>query len=76
MKSLISEENRKEIFYNVINSLLSGLLVFFGSLTSGNITIQGVLFALGTSGAVFIAKFKEYWETEKKDYCKGLFNFI
>ena len=59
---LISDENKKEIFYNIINSLLAGSLVFLGSLSSGKITWQGVGFGIIAAGIVAVTKFKQYWE--------------
>jgi len=73
---IITEENKKEIFYNIINSLLAGLLVFFGSMTSGQITIQGVLISLAAALVVCVAKFKEYWDGEKSEYQSKIFNFL
>lgn len=73
---LISLKNRKEIFWNIINSLLAGSLVFLGSLSSGNLTFNGVFFGIITSLAVALTRFKKYWDKEEKEYCKLLFNFI
>ena len=75
-KELVSEENKKEIFYNVVNAGLAGGLVFLGSLTSGDITFKGLCVALLASLVVVLTKFKNYWETEKPEYSKKLLNFI
>ena len=75
--SLISDDNKREIFYNLINSFLAGILVFLGSCTAGGITKEGLLIAGATSLIVAVNKFKGYWESEKKEYCKTtLFNFL
>lgn len=73
---LISEKNRKEIFYNLINSLLAGSLVFLGSLTSGKLTWEGISFGLVAAFVVAVTKFKDYWATEKKEYTQKLFKFL
>lgn len=75
-RKTFSYENRREIVYNLVNSLLAGGLVFLGSLADGNITIKGFLIALIAFLIVAITKFKEYWDGEASEYCKGLLNFI
>lgn len=75
-KQIISEENRKEIFYHLINSFLAGGLVFLGSLTAGKITLLGVCMAFSASLIVALTKFKSYWEGEEQEYCKSFINFI
>lgn len=72
------EQNKNEIAYNVINSLLAGALVFTGALTSGEITLGGVSAAVITSLILIITKFKEYWSTQEEEYCRkqGFFNLI
>jgi hypothetical protein len=73
---LFNQENRKEIIYNLINSLLAGALVFLGTLLDGDLTLKGVLIAVITFLIVAITKFKEYWDGEASEYCKSLVNFI
>lgn len=76
--ALITEENKKEIFYNIVNfiSLLAGLLVFLGSLTSG-FSWAGVGVAFISAGIVAITKFKEYWASEADEYkSTALFSFL
>ncbi len=74
---MITKENKKEIFYNIINSLLAGALVFFGSLTTGQgFTLAGVLASLGASGVVALTKFKNYWDGEKREYSQNIAVFI
>jgi len=75
-KQLISQQNKKEIFYNIINSLLFGGAFFVGSLLDGDITWKGALIAGIATAGMMIAKFKEYWDGEKSEYCKCLGNFI
>lgn len=75
-KKLISQKNRKEIFWNIINSLLAGSLVFLGSLSSGSLNFNGVFFGIITSVAVALTRFKKYWDGEEKEYCRSLFNFV
>ena len=73
---LITEENRKEIFYNVINSLVAGAISFFSALLAAselNYKVVGI--AIITSLLVLFIRFKEFWDGEKSDYCK-IINFI
>jgi hypothetical protein len=72
---LVSIKNQKEIFYNIINSLLAGSLVFLGSLTNG-FSWNGVGIGIIASTIVAITRFQKYWTTQEKEYCKGLFNFF
>lgn len=76
MVELITDENKKEIFYNIVNSLLAGLLVFLGSLTNG-FSWAGVGVAFISAGIVAITKFKEYWASEAEEYkSTALFSFL
>ena len=70
------KKNKEEIIYNLINSALAGALVFLGSLSTGEITFEGFYFALIGAGIILITKFKNYWDSEKKEYQKGIFNFL
>lgn len=74
-KCLITEENKREIFYKLINSFLTGFLVFAGSLTSG-FSWEGIGLGIIASLIVAITKFKEYWDGEAGEYSTKLFNFI
>lgn len=75
-KQIITFENKKEIFYNVVNSLLAGGLVLLGSLADGDFSIKGFCLAFLAGGIVMITKFKNYWELEKPEYSKRLLNFV
>ena len=66
----------KEIVWNLVNSLLAGGLVFFGSVLNGGLSWVGVGAALVASVIVAITKFSEYWKGEQSEYCKCLGNFI
>jgi hypothetical protein len=70
----------REIIWNLVNSILAGGLVFLGSLTTGQITKQGLCFAGLTAAVVAITKFKDYWTKEEEEYCNNnsnrIFNFI
>ena len=48
----------KEIIWNLINSLLAGILVFLGGCTTGKITQQTIIIAIVAGSVVFITKFK------------------
>lgn len=67
---------RKEIIWNVINSLLSGGLVFFGALLNGGFSWRGVGLALAASAVVALTKFKDYWSTEENEYTSKAFQII
>lgn len=67
---------KQEIVWNLINAGLAGALVFLGSLTSGNITLNGVVASLIAAGVVMFTKFKDYWSTQEGEYTTKLFNFI
>jgi hypothetical protein len=69
-------KNKNEVMWNVVNSLLGGMLVFLGSLTSGNITIQGVGFAFIASAIIAITKFRDYWTTQENEYRTNVFRFL
>jgi hypothetical protein len=74
---MISEKNRKEILWNMINSLLAGALVLLGALTDGKITWAGLVLALVAAGIVAVSQFKDYWTKEKKEYCTPkIFKFL
>jgi hypothetical protein len=72
---LVSEENKKEIFYKLVNSFLTGFLVFMGSMTNG-FSWDGVGYGFVASLIVAITKFKEYWDGEAEEYSTRLFNFV
>ena len=67
---------RKEIKWNIINSLLSGALVFLGSLADLKFEWIGVGIAFIVAVIVAITKFKDYWDGEKKEYSSKLFKFL
>jgi hypothetical protein len=69
-------DNKKEIIWNIVNSLLAGSLVFFGAFTTGNISLESVCIAFGTSAIVAIIKFRDYWTTQEGEYKCNAFNFI
>ena len=73
---LISQKNRKEIFWNIVNALLVGGVFFLGSLSSGTLTFNGIFFGLITAIAVALTRFKKYWDGEEKEYCKKIFNIV
>lgn len=70
------------IKYNIINSLIAGGLVLFGTFSDGSITWQGFLTALGAAGVVALNNFKEFWQRRGKKTVpknckeKRLFQFI
>lgn len=82
-KSVI-EKNKEEIKWNIINSLIAGVLVLFGSFTSTGFTftLNGILSAICGALIVAVTKFSEYWKTQEKEYLDksskklNLFNFM
>jgi hypothetical protein len=76
-KETILQKNEQEIKWNIINSILAGALVFFGSLTNG-FSVEGLCAGLLGGLIVFITKFRDYWNTQEKEYSKKilLFNFV
>lgn len=86
-KKLIKKEtafkkNADEIKWNLINSLLSGLLVLTGSLAGNNfqLNFSGVCASILTSLVVALTKFQNYWTTQESEYkrssVKNLFCFV
>ena len=72
----MNKKEKKEITWNIVNSLLAGGLVFTGALTTGHITLESVCASLFAAGIVAITQFKNYWAKEKKEYCSKAFSFI
>ena len=75
---IIGKENKKEIFWNIINSLIAGSLVFVGSFSSGELSWRSLATAGAAALLVAITKFGNYWASEKKEYTRTrqLFNFV
>lgn len=75
-------QNREEISWNIINSILAGLLVLLGSFTTGNINSTSIIISIATALIVAVNKFKDYWLTQEKEVIEfqnnqvGLFNFF
>ena len=67
---------KREIFYNLVNSGLAAFLVLLGSLSSGGLSWKGILAAVIAGGIVGATQFKNYWSTQKPEYSIGLFHFI
>jgi hypothetical protein len=76
-KCLVSDQNKKEIFYNLVNSGMAGGLVFLGACTNGGISREGIVAGIIASLIVAITQFKNYWDSEKKEYSSvKLFAFV
>jgi hypothetical protein len=70
-------QEKKEIIWNIINSVLAGVLVLLGALTTGGIGLESFLTALIAAGVVAVTKFQQYWACEEQEYKNlKLFNFI
>lgn len=63
------ENNKKEIIWNIVNSLLAGALVLLGAFTTGHITLESFWIALIAALIVAVTQFKDYWISEKDEYC-------
>lgn len=73
------EKNKEEIFYILINSLLSAGIAILGALSTGKITFDSLMTALLVGLGVLLIQFKNYWESEREEYIKKkvhLFKFI
>ena len=68
--------DKKEILWNLINSLLAGGLVLLGNLSGGEITWKGLGFATIAALTVALIQFKNYWDGEKKECSTKIFAFI
>ena len=70
------EQERKEIIWNIINSLLAAGLVFLGALSNGELTWGGIAAAIIAGGIVALTKFRDYWGKEEKEYQSKIFRFL
>lgn len=70
------KNNKKEIIWNIINSLLAGGLVFLGAISDGQITMTGIVASFAAAFAVAIKQFQSYWASEQREYCAQLFKFV
>jgi hypothetical protein len=75
-KTTTIKVNRNEIIWNLINSAIAGILVFFGAFTSGTITKAGVMAAVATSVVAFCVQFRTYWIKEEGEYSAKIFKFL
>lgn len=75
-KSILTRENKRELLWNVTNSLLAAALVLLGNFAGGQITEQGFIYAVIAAGIVFITQMKEWVQEEKSEYCSKLFKFF
>jgi hypothetical protein len=76
---IIPVKAKKEILWNVINSFLAGGLVLLGSVTANQeLTLKSILISIFIGGIAAITQFKNYWDSEKIEYCpqKTLFSFF
>jgi hypothetical protein len=70
------KQNKNQIIWNIVNSLLSGGLVFLGTCLDGELTLKGVLVASLVAGTVALTKFKQFWEKEEANFSRQIFNFV
>lgn len=73
-------EHKDEIYWNIINSLIAGALVFLGAFTGNdfNFSIEGLVISLATALIVAVGKFRDYWLSQEGEYrnTRHLFCFI
>lgn len=68
---------KNEIIWNIVNSGLAGALVFLGACSTGQITLNTIIFSLVAAGAVAVSQFNNYWKTQEGEYSTNkLFCFI
>ena len=72
---IIMDQQQKQIFWNIVNSLLAGALVILGSCASGGLTWESFGLAVVAGLTVAVTKFKSFWEKEEGDYTK-IFSFV
>lgn len=75
---IITEENKREILWNIINSFIAFLISFFSILIATDFifTFKGFVIAFSTGMITAVIKFREYWESEKGEYSNKLLTFI
>lgn len=66
-------QNKYSIYYILIDCLIAGVLVIGGALSTGNVDKTSMVAACGAALVVFLTKFKDYWKSEKSDYCPLFF---
>jgi len=75
-KKSVFKTNKEEIVWNLINSGIAGILVFLGACSTGELSYRGLIVAIVAAGTIFVAKMRDYWLTQKKEYQTHIFNFI
>ncbi len=72
----VLKRNSDEIIWHLVNSFLAGALVVLGSLAGGDFSWRGVVLGFVAGVVVMVTKLKEYWDSERKEYCRTLFCFV
>ena len=71
------KKNKHEIIWNCINAGLAGGISLFSAFAAvGNFTSRVFFVAICSSIVVALIKFKDYWDGERKEYQKNIFNFL
>lgn len=70
-------ENKYEIMYKIINSVLSGVIFLMGAFSDGDVSSNGIMWAIIVCCLTATLQFQQYWTTQEQEYkSTKLFNFI
>lgn len=76
----VLKQNKDEIIWNIINSLIAGALVFLGAVAGAGFkfSFEGFAISIATALVVALTKFKDYWTTQEGEYQSivKMFNFL
>lgn len=80
----MKKERRNEIIWNIINSILAGLIAFLSSIvtmfSNQNLDLENIgkaiTIAVVASLLIAVVKFKDFWDGEKREFCIKAFNLI
>lgn len=69
--------NKQKTIWNIVNCAMAFLISFLSASVATNFSfsVKDFYIAFCVAALVAIIKFRDYWETEEKSYCKA-FNFI
>ncbi len=77
MKKTILQKNKEEIIWNLINSLLVGIISFLSVLAADKeFSFQAVLIGLVFSLMTAVIKFGEYWKSQEGEYKSKILSIL